>query len=610
MRELNLKTQTQLALLATILVTGILMTTMGYYVIQHDIISRAQKEVTNAISAAQSVYQGQIDNIRTGLSIVVEKKNLGNLKKILGIDYVFEIPVEESARVASEIARAAFGGQPSGGTRIIGEEELAQISPQLPERIKIAVISTPKARPTKKKELTSALAIEYAVPMFDDRGNVTAIRYAGKIINQDFTLVDRVRDLVFNQELYEGKPQGTVTIFQDDVRIATNVLDNKGERAVGTRVSDIVYRKVVGQGEKWLDRAFVVTDWYLTAYQPIRGINGNIIGILYVGLLEKPFIHMKRNLFVMLFSVILFASIVAMALSYKLSDSLSAPLTIILQGIRKISGGDLNSSIQVKTTVKELNEVEDSFNEMAQKLVARERSLAVTNEKLSSLNKSYLDMIGFVSHELKGVLGSIVMNIFSVKEGYLGELNEKQARAIDAAAKSLSHFENMVRNYLDLSRIEKGELQVAKTEVNLDEEILKPAIEHFEKERLGKGMTIENNVSPEIKISADRNLLTIVCNNLLGNAIKYGSRGGRIVVSSQVSDDFVLMRFYNDGHPIPEDQKGNLFKRFSRLPSRERVKGTGLGLFIVKEIIEKHGGKIWLEVKEKGNEFVFQLSRE
>jgi len=202
-----------------------------------------------------------------------------------------------------------------------------------------------------------------------------------------------------------------------------------------------------------------------------------------------------------------------------------------------------------------------------------------------------------------------VMNVYSVKEGYLGALNEKQQKAVNSVANSLDHFENMVRNYLDLSRIEKGELEVAKSEIDFGEHIIKPTIERFEKQRQAKNMKIESSLPSGVRLQADRNLVAIVCNNLLGNALKYGMTGGLIKIDLKDEKDGILVRFYNDGNPIPEDQKQFLFKRFSRLRGAEKIKGTGLGLFIVKEIVEKHGGKVWVEPQAGGNAFVFTLKR-
>ena len=101
------------------------------------------------------------------------------------------------------------------------------------------------------------------------------------IVNNDYEIVDKVQKLV----------GGTCTIFQvmgnEAVRISTNVLKENGDRAVGTRVSDEVYNQVVRQGKTFLGRAWVVNDWYITAYEPIKNGDGQIIGILYTGVQEK-----------------------------------------------------------------------------------------------------------------------------------------------------------------------------------------------------------------------------------------------------------------------------------------------------------------------------------
>ena len=167
---------------------------------------------------------------------------------------------------------------------------------RFPGKVPIEIKRTPKARPTDRQVVNSGMAKEYAVPVFDATGEIRAVLYGGRLINRDYTLVDRVRDMVFGKGTYKSKPVGTVTIFQDDVRISTNVQDEAGQRVIGTRVSDEVYEAVIRQGRTWHERAFVVTDWYKTAYEPIRTIHGDIIGILYVGILEQPFNDRAREI--------------------------------------------------------------------------------------------------------------------------------------------------------------------------------------------------------------------------------------------------------------------------------------------------------------------------
>lgn len=298
---------------AVILVLGISVILLGFWMVKTNIIARAQRQVQLDLRAARIVYLGEIDKIRTAFSLLSDNgtNNIDETKKQIGIDYLYVVNANEQNIVKSEIVQAAFSGKGIGGTRIIEPEELNQFGHDLYRRAVMEIRFTPKAKPSSEKLVSNAMAIEYAIPIFDQSGKLSKVIYGGKIINRDFALVDRIHDLVFEKQLYHTKPIGTVTIFQNDVRIATNVLDKNGNRAIGTRISETVYEKVVEQGQSWIDRAFVVTDWYLTAYEPIRDINGNIIGILYVGLLEQPFNDIINNVLFLFLGIIFIAAIIA-----------------------------------------------------------------------------------------------------------------------------------------------------------------------------------------------------------------------------------------------------------------------------------------------------------
>ena len=218
----------------------------AYYFVEHDVVSRAQRRITAAINSAQTIYSDHLSNISTALNVIADDADIPTLMTVLDIDYLYEIPAGEIDTIISEIAReAAITGSPVGGTRIIEPAELETITEGLSERLSIDIIDTPKARPCEMRELKSVLAIEYALPVYDKNGELRTIRYGGSIINKDFTLVDRIHGLVFEEYTYKDKPVGTVTIFQDDVRVSTNVLNDMGIRAVGTRVSQEVYDKTV-----------------------------------------------------------------------------------------------------------------------------------------------------------------------------------------------------------------------------------------------------------------------------------------------------------------------------------------------------------------------------
>ena len=124
------------------------------------------------------------------------------------------------------------------------------------------------------------MIIKAAAPIFDYEGKLIGVLYGGILLNRNFEIVDKIKDIVYRRETYKGKDIGTATIFQDDLRISTNVKTIDGERAIGTRVSEEVYDQVLIKGNPWIHRAFVVNNWYITAYEPIKNINDELIGIL------------------------------------------------------------------------------------------------------------------------------------------------------------------------------------------------------------------------------------------------------------------------------------------------------------------------------------------
>jgi signal transduction histidine kinase len=223
-----------------------------------------------------------------------------------------------------------------------------------------------------------------------------------------------------------------------------------------------------------------------------------------------------------------------------------------------------------------------------------------------------LNTLEFVSHELKGILGSTIMCVYSIRDGFLGMLNFKQRASIETTIRNLRRLESTIKDFLDISRIEEGKLSIRKNLVNINKEIIKEVEDTFLAEIYENKMILENRIPEGLTIETDRNLLITVFNNLISNAIKYGEPEGHIVVNAELKENLVKFSVYNDGVVVKDDEKGNLFKKFSRLETEKnkKIKGTGLGLFIIKNIIDNLGGNIWLEAREKGNEFVFEIERD
>ncbi len=444
-----------------------------------------------------------------------------------------------------------------------------------------------------------------AVPVLDENDRLVGFLEMGSLLNGATEKVDAIRDAVFANEIYNGKPVGTATIFMGDLRVSTNVLDKQGRRAVGTRVSKEVADRVLGQGLSWTGRAFVVDTWYLAQYDPIRDPDGRVIGMLYVGELEQKYLDLRTRTVALNLTVILAGMLLTFVGALGLVRSIVKPIRTLAAATQHLAAGDFSYRVNIRRS-DELGDLASCFNKMAsrleeqrQELEKRQQELEALSQQLQATNRNYIEMLGFITHELKNPLTSAIMGLYTVKDGYLGALNPAQKKSLETVAKSLDYFQDMVRNYLDLSRLEQGELNVAKRRIELRQAVVEPALESLERQLQERRMVVENRIPQTLVINADPTLLRIVYDDLLSNAVKYGREGGTIVLEAEESDDYVTLSVRNDGEGIPPEKKSQLFKRFSRLdtPGATGKKGTGLGLYICKEIVEKHGGRIWADSK-------------
>ena len=629
-----LKTRIMFSHMAVIVLLSVSIAVVGFYFIKKDILDKAQVKVKHDLNSARAVYKQEIKDVgnivhftavRFFLKDAIVSDDMETLKSQLE-----EIRASESldiltltdkdgrvkvragnptiigdSQVEDELVSRVLSEEKTvRGTEIISEKELLKESPRLVEQAYMEFVPTPKARPANEEKQTLAMCIKAAAPVFDYNNKLIGVLYGGNLLNKNYGIVDRAKEIVYQGLKYKGKDVGTVTIFQEDLRISTNVMDAYGKRAIGTRVSEDVYNQVILKGLPWTDRAFVVSDWYKTAYEPIKDINGQIIGMLYVGTLEQPFNDIAKNIMLIFLLIIMLATLLGSVLSAVLAGHISRPLTCVADGATKLSGGELGTLVECKTSSRELSVLAESFNEMSAKLNEREK-------RLKTLNKNYVDLIGFVAHELRGILASAVMNSYAVRDGFLGLVNFKQQKAIDSVTRNLDYLTAVVGKFLNLGRIERGDLDIHKSEINISEDVFAVSISSLLPLAERKGIKVDNKIGSGLRLNADLDLMQIVANNLIGNAIKYGDENGDVTVSGREIDGQVEIDVYNDSEPISEDQKEKLFIRFSRLKGAvdKKIKGTGLGLYITKQIIEGHSGKIWVEPREKGNSFIFKIEK-
>lgn len=245
-------------------------------------------------------------------------------------------------------------------------------------------------------------------------------------------------------------------------------------------------------------------------------------------------------------------------------------------------------AMMLKEKAKLYSRLEESYN-----------SLQQTNSQLKLKNEHYLNMLSFVSHELRTPLISILGYAELLDDRILGDLNEDQRAAIDTIVRSSTQLIDMIRNYLDLAKIESGKLKNGRVEVvYLKEHIIDPVLRDLEPKFIKHKMNPISSGVLDLKLRVDRKLIKIVFANLFDNAIKYGTGGTNIFYSVAEKNGSYNVSVENNGCGVEQNKISSIFEKFNQLAQGKECNsrvGAGLGLFISKKIIEEHGGRIWAE---------------
>ena len=449
-----------------------------------------------------------------------------------------------------------------------------------------------------------ALLRWFAAPLQDDAGRVAAVLYGGQPINHDYDIVDGFVDDLFGTNLYDGKPVGTVTIFLHDTRVATNVTGPSGRRAVGSRVSDEVRLEVLEAGRRWSDRAWVVDAWYISGYEPIRDPGGETIGMLYVGLLEAPYraqgTQMLRSL-ALVAAALLVVSIVATVL---IVSRITRPLQDLQEGAARIEKGHWDAEVEAQDSYREINELADALHRMQGAIQRRDKELRSVNAELVEINTelervntNYMNTLGFVTHELKGPLANIQSLSSLILDGYLGEVPAKALETLRRIHRNAEELQDMVRDYLDLSRAERDGLEVEIRPIDFVTDVVEPSRAQVEGLFGSRGIELQISAPDSLPVEADPSLLRIALTNFLTNAAKYGRSEGRAVLTARSRDGRLETDVWNEGAGFTNEEHSALFQKFSRLQNdnTKTKKGSGLGLYLAQQIVERHGGETWAE---------------
>jgi len=429
------------------------------------------------------------------------------------------------------------------------------------------------------------------------RGTAMAVQ----VLSGNEALVRGLQESLFGTQAYAGKPFGTVTVFCRDVRVATTVVGPEGELAIGTRVSEEVREKVLERGETWLRRAFVVDSWYLSAYEPLRNPAGRNIGILYVGVLERKYTDLRNRAMGFLSALIVPMLGMALLVVFLVARGLVRPLSRMVQTADRVGKGEFDSPVGPAAGDREIRMLTEAFHRMQQALKERERRLKERARELDEANRDYQELLSFVTHELNNSIGSLLLNLSLLAEDAGQRMDPDSRSLVNQVLRDVERFRDMVRNYLNLSRLEKGTLRYRPESFDLRRRVLQPVLDRLQRWIDHRGFEVLWEWPGEVVVYGDPDLLDIVYSNFLVNALKYGREWIRFTARREESS--WVLGVGNGGEPIPGEKIPLLFRKFSRLVRSDD--GAGLGLYLVRRILERHEGEVWCESGEERGTFFY-----
>lgn len=330
-----------------------------------------------------------------------------------------------------------------------------------------------------------------------------------------------------------------------------------------------------------------------------KGSDGQVIGLIEMHILSDFYLDYVNSLRLRMASVaVILIIVLVMVLILVLRRQIIMPIKYYSVIAQKVASGDLNQRIE-KISKDEIGKFGEVFN------------LMVAN--LRELDNLKSEFISVAAHQLRTPLSAVKWATKMVLDGDAGPINVEQKDLLDQGYKSNERMINLINDLLDVSRIEAGKLEYEFVSGQI-EELIETTVQEFQQIVKHKPVDLKYHRPAEMlpKIKMDSVKLKMAIENLIDNAIKYTAPAGKVDVLLKLNKDKnkIEIIIADTGVGIPKDQIPQLFSKFFRAKNviRMQTDGTGLGLFIAKEIVGKHGGNIWAESEEgKGTEMHFTL---
>lgn len=291
-------------------------------------------------------------------------------------------------------------------------------------------------------------------------------------------------------------------------------------------------------------------------------------------------------------------------IGYLVSRSISKPLKQLYQATKEVEKGNYNIQLDIKTG-DELEELGKAFNHTT-------AALAKLEEERKEIDDAKTEFLSITSHELRSPITPMKAQLQMLEQGYFGKLNKKQKESLGIIIRNTDRLDNIIMDFLEISRIEAARLKFNFRETDLAEMLSETVkfMEGFAKEKNIK-LVLNYEKLPTIEVDPDR--VSQVLRNLINNAIKFSEENSKIEIKAKPREKDILFSVKDYGKGISPEDQIRIFEPFYQVEKHSRRKhgGTGLGLAICRGIVESQNGKIWVESKPgKGSNFYFTIPLE
>lgn len=566
-------------------------------------------------------------------------------RRALGLDFLYvalpgggviasTTPVARRVPGDWKVVDSALAGKRMTAVDVFGPKTLAALSPALAERARIPLVPTRAAVPTDRKVEVDGMVLHAAAPVVLPDGTHAAL-VGGILLNRNLHFIDRINALVYRSRSLPAGSVGTATLFLDDVRVSTNVRLFENVRALGTRVSAVVRKRVLGEGKVWLDRAFVVNDWYVSAYEPITDSLGRRVGMLYVGFLAAPFTQAKTQS--MILSLLAFLAIAAISVPVFLrwAGRIFGPLESMTDTIAKVEAGDLSARIgkepaedEIGRVARHLDHLLDQVQERDQRLrdwaaelndkvEERTRDLRELNRRLEQTTQQLVmseklaavgEITASIAHEINNPVAVIQGNL-DVARQTLGPAAAPAKTEFDLIDAQVHRITSIVTKLLQFAR--PAEFSGSADRV-APAEVVSDCLALTRHRLRGAQVEVTRADSASRRVRMERTGLQQVLINLIVNALHAMPRGGTLTITTQdaareghsgrAGAEIIVA---DTGPGIPPEALGRIFDPFF---TTKRAEGTGLGLSISRMLIDEAGGTIHAEsAPGQGTRFILWL---